>query len=432
MIYGSQTMSVSVRRLPLLAFALLSTTALMLSACGDYSLKPSSTANNDPTAIRHIVIIFKENRTFDTYFGQFPGADGATTGMTSAGQKVTLSHMADSFRSGLCNGWDCAIQAVDGGKMDKFDLTVGRSLDPYTQMSQSDIPNYWAYAKRFAISDRFFSSVHGPSLPNHLYSVAAQSGGVIENMTGSTGGTNCDGSTTGTVPVMDDKGQITQHSPCFDFQTLPDVLEAAGISWKYYADWGGVLYCIRHLKRGPLWSQRIAESSAFVDDAAKGKLPAVSWIIPPAGMGEHPPEGTCAGENWTVNLLNAIMQGPEWNSTAIFITWDDFGGLYDHVAPPQVDEYGLGPRSPLLIISPYAKSGYVSHTIYEQASILKFVERRYHLAPLTDRDRKASDMLDSFNFSQGPMPPLVLPLRQCPATPAAVVSPEVYTPFDND
>jgi phospholipase C len=419
-------------RRPLLASVVLIGTAIILASCGDTSHKASTSAASDATAIQHIVIIFKENRTFDTYFGQFPGGDGATTGMTSKGQKVPLGHMADSFRSSLCNGWDCAIEAQDSGKMDDFDKALGGSLDAYTQMTEQDVPNYWAYARHFTLGDRFFSSVHGASFPNHLYSVAAQSGGVIENMTGTTGGTNCDGTPTGTVPVMDDKGKVTQHSPCFDFQTLPDLLEAAGISWKYYADWGGVLYTIRHIYNGPLRATRIAEPSTFADDAAKGKLPAVSWIIPPAGMGEHPPEGTCAGENWTVGVLNAIMQSPEWSSTAVFITWDDFGGLYDHVAPPQVDEYGLGPRSPLLVISPYAKAGFVSHSVYEQASILRFVEHRYNLAPLTDRDRKASDMLDSFDFNQRPLPALVLPLRQCPVAPAAIVSPEVYTPFDND
>jgi phospholipase C len=407
-------------------------TMLLLSACGDSSHKAASTASNDPSAIQHVVIIFKENRAFDTYFGQFPGADGATKGMTSKGQTVTLSHMADSFRPGLCNGWDCALQAADGGRMDKFDLTIGGSLDAYTQMMAQDIPNYWAYAQHFAIGDRYFTSVHGPSLPNHLFSVGAQSAGVTGNMTGSTGGKNCDGTPAGTVPVMDSKGNVTQQSPCFDFQTLPDVLEAAGVSWKYYAEWGGVLYTVRHIYDGPLWSKRVADPSTFTDDVSKGKLPSVAWIIPPAGMGEHPPDGTCVGENWTVRMLNALMQSPEWNSTVVFISWDDFGGFYDHVAPPTVDKFGLGPRSPLLIISPYAKLGFVSHTVYEQASIFRFVERRFGLTPLTDRDRTASDMLDSFNFSQSPLPPLVLSERQCPAAPAAVVSPEVYTPFDND
>jgi len=126
------------------------------------------------------------------------------------------------------------------------------------------------------------------------------------------------------------------------------------------------------------------------------------------------------------------MQGPEWNSTVVFLVWDDFGGYYDHVPPPQVDRFGLGPRVPLLIISPFAKPGYISHTVYEQSSILKFVERRYHLAPLTARDQAASDMLDSFDFSQLPQPPLVLSPRSCPGARTGLAHPAAYTPFDND
>ncbi len=133
-----------------------------------------------------------------------------------------------------------------------------------------------------------------------------------------------------------------------------------------------------------------------------------------------------------MQVLNAIMQGPEWNSTAVFLTWDDFGGLYDHVPPPQVDRFGLGPRVPLLIISPFAKPGYISHTVYEQSSVLKFVERRYHLDPLTSRDRDASDMLGSFDFRQPPLPPLILTSRSCPEAPAPLVAPKPYTAFDND
>jgi phospholipase C len=122
----------------------------------------------------------------------------------------------------------------------------------------------------------------------------------------------------------------------------------------------------------------------------------------------------CEGENWTVSVLNAVMQGPEWNSTVVFMTWDDFGGFYDHVAPPQVDQFGLGPRVPLLIISPYAKPGYVSHTVYDHTSILKFVETRYGIPALTSRDAWANAMLDSFDFGRPPRPPLLLSTRTCP------------------
>jgi phospholipase C len=143
------------------------------------------------------------------------------------------------------------------------------------------------------------------------------------------------------------------------------------------------------------------------------KLPAVSWVLPPGEKSEHPPNSVCQGENWTVEAVNAVMQGPDWSSTVIFITYDDFGGLYDHVPPPQIDQFGLGPRVPMLIISPFARRGYVSHTQYEHSSVLKFVEARYQLPSLTARDAGASDMLDSFDFSQT-QPPLILSERQCP------------------
>ena len=129
---------------------------------------------------------------------------------------------------------------------------------------------------------------------------------------------------------------------------------------------------------------------------------------------EHPPDSSCLGENWTVNQLNALMQGPQWYSTAVFITWDDFGGFYDHVPPPKVDNFGFGPRVPLLVISPYAKKGLISHTVYEFSSLLKFVETRYGLDPLTDRDTQANDLLDSFDFDQDPLPPVILQTRRCP------------------
>ncbi|MGH9449623.1 MAG: phospholipase C [Terriglobia bacterium] len=387
---------------------------LLLPSCGGGSSTATSTPARDITAIQHIVFIIKENHTFDSYFGTFPGADGATSGVTSTGTVVPLKPMPDVYQAPLCNGWGCAIEAIDGGKMDKFDLISG-GLSAYTQVSEADIPNYWAYARQFVLADEYFTSEHGPSVPNYLYAIAAQSGGVIDD--GDPGsGTLCDGTPYGNLAVMDNAGNITYQAPCFDFQTLADSLENAGLTWKYYGDGipGGVFDLIRHIRLSPTWPDHVATSAQFITDAQNGQLPAMSWLFPPAGSTEHPPESACAGENWTVEQLNVVMQGPAWNSTAVFITWDDFGGFYDHVPPPQLDLFGLGPRVPLLIISPFAKSGYISHTVYEHSSVLKFVETRYQLPALTARDRMASDMLDSFNFNQQPQPPLILQPRKCP------------------
>jgi phospholipase C len=216
--------------------------------------------------------------------------------------------------------------------------------------------------------------------------------------------------------VLDSAGTITYQAPCFDFQTLADSLQSAGLTWKYYSDGGdgGVFGFIRHIRNSPDWPDHVAPSAQFLADAQDGRLPAMSWLFPSSPWTEHPPESVCEGENWTVQQMNAVMQGPEWDSTVVFLTYDDFGGFYDHVPPPQLDALGLGPRVPLLTISPYAKTGYISHTVYEHSSILKFVETRYHLPALTSRDGMASNMLDSFDFTQQPAPPPILQPRQCP------------------
>jgi phospholipase C len=312
---------------------------------------------------------------------------------------------------------------MNGGKMDQFDLVKHGNdrgyLLPYTQTSEAQIPNYFAYAKRFVLADRTFSSLSGPSFPNHLYTVAAQSGGVLSNPV-KTESWGCDADDDTTVEVMGTEGKISQQFPCFDFPTLADSLQSAGISWRYYAPHRGVygyqwstLDAIRHIRFSPQWKRNVVSDAQFAQDAKNGKLPSVSWLVTGGGS-EHPPFSTCAGENWTVKQINAIMRGPEWSTTAIFVTWDDFGGFYDHVAPPKLDRYGLGPRVPLLIISPYAKAGHISHTQYEFSSFLAFVEARFGIKPLTERDAQANNALDSFDFNQQPSAPLVLQQRTCP------------------
>ena len=373
--------------------------------------------------INHVVFLIKENRTFDTYFGTFPGADGATWGKTSTGESVRLGHTPDRTPYDIGHRWQDVLKASDDGKMDRFDQVrngnVSGYLLPYTQMTESDIPNYFAYARNFVLADKMFSSVDGPSLPNHLFTVAAQSGGVISNPQDSDSW-GCDTEKDRTVDVIDDEGRITKQFPCFDFQTLADALEKAKITWKYYAPPKGqtgyiwsALDAIKHIRMGPLWNQKVVDDSEFEKDARDGRLPAVSWLVT-GRMSEHPSFSTCAGENWTVKELNAVMNGPDWNSTVVFVTWDDFGGFYAHVPPPHLDRVGLGPRVPLLIISPYVKKGYISHTQYEFSSFLTFAEKRFGLIPLTPRDRQANDMLDSFDFNQQPLPPLLLRTHFCP------------------
>ncbi|MFY9562466.1 MAG: alkaline phosphatase family protein [Terriglobales bacterium] len=377
--------------------------------------------------IQHIVFLIKENRTFDHYFGTYPGADGATSGKTSAGRTIPLSHAPDETPWDIGHSWRDALIAINNGKMNKFDLVENGDEDgyklSYTQLYESDIPNYFSYARNFVLADHMFSSMAGPSFPNHLYTVAAQDDGTLDNPHPNHYNWGCDSDEDQSVPVQKPDSRLTTEPPCFDFQTLADSLEAAHISWKYYAPPKGqygyqwsTLDAIRHIRESPLWTEHVVNDDQFVADALAGKLPAVSWLVT-GDDSEHPPLSTCAGENWTVRQLNAVMQGPDWNATVVFLTWDDFGGFYDHVPPPVVGSYSLGPRVPLLIISPYARKGYISHTQYEFSSFLKFAEERYRVPSLTDRDSKAADMLDSFDFTQEPLPILILPEHRCPIAP---------------
>jgi phospholipase C len=388
----------------------------------------------DITNIQHIVFIIKENRSFDEYFGLFPGADGATTGVTSTGQVISLERTPDEVVD-MGHDWTSAVTATDGGKMDRFDLIIDGNLNgeymSYSEMTQADIPNYYAYAQNFVLSDRTFSSLHGPSFSNHLYTIAAQSGGVI-SVPSAPGmlqlrSWGCDSPAGSHVTAIDDEGDISEIFPCLDFQTLADNLDGAGVSWKSYAPSEGepgyeysAYDAISHIRNTSAWTENVVPDTQFATDAAGGNLPAVSWLVT-GPTSEHPPNSTCLGENWTVQQLNALMQGPDWATTAVFLTWDDFGGFYDHVPPPDLDEYGLGPRVPMLIISPYALSGYISHTQYEFSSVLKFIEERFNLPPLTERDANANDTTDSFDFSQAPLPPLLLTQRACPIAAATNV-----------
>ncbi len=395
----------------------------------------NSTAEGKPTditAIQHIVFIIKENRSFDDIFGTFSSGPGfTTTGTISTGQTLTLGHTPDRVARDLQHSYTDSTTAINNGKMDQFDLindpgfacNVNGDYLCMTQYVQGDIPNYFTYASNFALAAQMFSSLKGPSLPNHLYTIAAQSGGVIGNPGGSVTSWGCDAPAGTTVPVVDSNGILTNQFPCFDFQTLADLLDSAGISWLSYAKTGNewnVFDDINHIRNTSIWTTNIAPDTQFITDAEDGQLPSVSWLVPSEDQSEHPTDSACNGENWTVDQVNAVMQGPDWGSTAIFVVWDDFGGFYDHVPPPISDQYGLGPRVPLLIISPYAISGYVSQTTYELSSLLKFVEERYGLPPLTDRDANANDMLDSFNFNQTPLSPLILQTRHCP--PASTTS----------
>jgi len=385
--------------------------------------------------IQHIVFIIKENRSFNNYFGTFPGALGATSGPVSDGQIINpLNHTPDRVRD-MGHAWDDSITAINGGKMNQFDLVQFGNINgdymSMSQMYQSDIPNYWNYAQTFTLSDGTFSSIKSGSFPNHMYTISATSDGAIGNPNEpghpQYSSWGCDAVSGTTVEVQSTTGADTYPFPCFSNETEADLLDAAGISWKSYApvyNSSGYAWntydSISQIRNSSLWTEHVFPYTQFVTDAQNGNLPAVSWLVPDTADSDHAPSSVCTGENWAVQQINAVMQGPDWPTTAIFLTWDDFGGFYDPDPPTNPDYYGFGVRVPMIIISPYSLPGTVVHTEYEFSSVLKFIETRFGLTNLTARDLDAADMTDAFNFSQKPNPALVLDTRVCPSDGAVV------------
>jgi phospholipase C len=392
--------------------------------------------------IDHVIFIVKENRTFDHLFGRFPGSDGATTAITCDGTVVPLERATDRS-PGTNHSFLAGIQAINGGKMDCFDrLQVG---DPrsFVQYRRDQIPSYWSYAKRFVLADRFFSSSYGPTFVEHMWIVASQSDRYVDNQRPPAGqaGTGepweyCGDpdELTWSFPEftragdrkifeLEERAEIEaigstwiERWPCHDIRTMPDLLERAGLSWRYYAEEGGLymaLKAVPHIRSGPMW-RNVVHPDRFTEDLERGTLPTVSWLIPPLPLSDHPSFGSfCEGRNWTVRMLNAVQRSEQWDRTAVVLTWDDFGGFYDHVPPPHVDIYGMGPRVPALIISPWAKRGFVFHETAEFSSVLKMISTIFDLPSLTDRDRRANDLLGGFDFEQEPQPPLILHEEDC-------------------
>ena len=408
------------------------------SSFGDRPAPVDATAFDTRWPIKHVVFVIKENRTFDNLLGLFPGADGATTGM-DMGAERPLTPGLDRLPIDIKHCYECALQAWDNGKMDGF-ATISEPADryAYTQYGPEDVPSYWTWAERFVLGDNFFASAQGPSFPNHLYTIAAQSGGAHDNpiqdrdllvqihrATGLFKAWGCDSIEDSYVPVVDSEGQTKKVPPCFDFQTEGDLLTGAGIPWAYYSATNmqnGYLWsaydAVRHIRANPaVWQSHIFPVDGLVRDIRDGRLPPVTWVTPRFELSDHPEYSLCHGQNWTTKIVNAIMNSPMWKDTAIFITWDDYGGFYDHVPPPQVDEFGFGIRVPLFVISPYARSGYVDHTLGEFSSVLRFIEDNWGLSQLTTRDRDAQNLSEAFNFTQEPLPPDPLPTRtDCPGS----------------
>ena len=419
------------------AVGLLCVGALAMAGAGAYGSVPDPPRPPDVDArafptrwpIKHVVFIVKENRSFDQLFGLFPGADGTTTGRVGDRVVPLRRGIPERLPRDIVHTYRRALEDWNGGRMDGFAYSRFARIAAYTEALQEDIPNYWRWAERFVVADRFFASVNGPSFPNHLFTIAAQSGGtydnprpdddvVVTNGSGFRKVWGCDARPGQTVEITDTEGKLVQVLPCFDFQTEGDLLNGAGIPWAYYSatyTQKGYIWsafdAIRHIRESGEWGHRVFPVDQLVQDIEAGRLPPMTWVTPRFQLSDHPEYSLCEGENWTTEIVNAIMRSPMWKDTAIFLTWDDWGGYYDHVPPRQIDEFGLGIRVPMLVISPYARAGFVDHTEGEFSSVLRFVEDNWGLSQLTERDARATNLSEAFAFDRPPRPPEPLPLR---------------------
>jgi phospholipase C len=433
--------------------------------------------------IKHIVVIMQENRSFDTYFGTYPGVDGfprkagkftVCVNDPKTGICVYPFHNSAEANLGGPHGQTNASADINGGKMDGFiseaeegkagcestnDPTCGGgSTDVMGYHDAREIPNYWAYAQSFVLQDHMFEPTASWSLPQHLFMVSEWSARCIK----ANDPMSCinELQTPGYPPDFhpNQPGPQLGQAPSYAWTDLTYLLFKNGVNWKYYVQTGTQPDCandaascppVHQDKKTPgIWNplpyfdtvqqdgqlQNITDVANFYQDARVGSLPAVSWITPSSPNSEHPPALVSDGQAWTTSLINAIMQGPDWNSTVIFLSWDDWGGFYDHVVPPQVDINGYGLRVPALVISPYAKPGFIDHQVLSQDAYVKFIEDLFlggqRIDPTTDGrpDPRPTvrenvpilgNLLQDFDFSQRPLSSLVLSVKPPPG-PASV------------
>ncbi|MGA9161643.1 MAG: alkaline phosphatase family protein [Actinomycetota bacterium] len=408
------------------AFALAGATMYACTGGGRKQpmVAPSATASVVATEtrwpIKRVIYLMMENRSFDNLFGRFPGSNGATVGV-KFGQEVPLTSSPHWLPGDIPHDRAAHLNDVNGGTYDGFGN--GQFGDPwaYTQFEGTSIPNYWSWARDYVLCDNFFGSVGGPSYPNHFFFVAGQSGGALDNPENIETRTMQDGRTFKSwgcdavgedvfVLVKDEQGNLTKHDSCFTFKTVPEQLEEAGVPWAYYAAQPGqpgyfwnALNGIAGVFHSDLWRpERIRSVDRLPADIRAGRLPAVTWVTPRFELSDHPPESTCFAHNWLTGVVNAIMESDDWEHTALFLTWDEWGGFYDHVPPPEVDHIGFGFRVPTLLISPYARKGYVDHAEAEFSTPLKFIEDNWGLPYLTQRIQRTHNFEHAFAFGRNP------------------------------
>jgi phospholipase C len=375
--------------------------------------------------IQHVVIVIQENRSFNNLFATFPGADGATSGLNSKGQTVALTETQLYSSENFTNSYSAYTTEYDGGKMDGWNLVYvnGKycATCAYAYVNPNAIKPYWTMAQQYVLADHTFPTEGSGSFTSHQDLIRGDS--AISNKESlidfpSHGPWGCDAQKGTTTPLLTDKRQYIQTGPfpCLKYDTLRDTLDAKGVSWKYYtpsvltgglpgAYWNAfdAIYAVRY---GPEWSKNVSspETNIF-SDISKGQLASVSWIVPNSKNSDHAGFSRAdLGPTWVANLVNAIGESHYWYNSAIIVVWEDWGGWYDNVAPPQLGYAGLGFRVPMIVISPYAKQGVVDHTQYEFGSIIRFVEQVFKLKSLGTTDRGSHGIDAPFDFNQRPRP----------------------------
>ena len=368
-----------------------------------------------------------ENRSFDTIFGRFPGARGARTGLRF-GEEVPLGRCPEWLPGDLPHDTPSWQASYNDGRMDGFAIGEFGPDFAYTQFARQDLPNYFDWADRYVLCDNFFASVAGPSHPNHLFFIAGQAGGAIDNPVNIQAKRLNDGRVFKSwgcdafgdnvfVLTRERDGSLSKHGPCFDFETVGQQLSRRGIDWaSYSADpyqagyiWQAYSAIRTVFEDRELWDEHVWPVDDLMRDIEANALPSVTWITPRFQLSDHPPFSTKHAHNWVTDIVNGIMRSDMWDRTAIFITWDEWGGLYDHVPPPTVDDVQLGFRVPMLVISPYARRGYVDDAFGEFSAPLRFIADNWDLPYLTPRIREAHNFEHVFDFRADPRPPDPLP-----------------------
>jgi phospholipase C len=426
-----------VRKLVARGISIVAAIAVTGCSLGSQSVEPvaymqssaalRSLAGTGAGKIKHVVYIVQENRSFDNLFQGYPGADTVSSGKDEAGHTIPLKPvgLADQYvidhsaqaMFAACNGTgklpgtDCRMNGFD--KESSYGGPVVHAQ--YVYVPHKDSKPYFDMAHEGVLADRMFQSQLDESFVAHQYIIAAQAQSSVDLPDGSFWG--CQGQSNDTIATItpDRNANGPPERVCFNYQTLGDELDEAHLSWRFYtsrygnassgdgSDWSSY-QAIAHIYNGPDWLQDvIAPQKRFLKDIAAGRLSNFTWITPVCEDSDHVDCGGGFGPAWVSALVNAIGESKFWDSTAIFIQWDDWGGLYDHVPPPYKGYDGLGFRVPLIVLSPYAKHDYVSHTQYETASVLRFAEDLYGMGQLAAADRRAaSPAADCFDFSQTP------------------------------